>query len=189
MNFVTLLRNLAFATMAASLAMMAVTAPGRVSAASAARRQSAKPAACTAAPYRHFDFWAGDWDAFDYDKPAVAVARVRVNRILDGCVLLEDYQDTTGTKGQSFSVYDETRGVWHQTWVTNRGRLLTIEGKLEGAEMILEGSDLTAEGKPRRIRGVWKPADGGVRETAVISMDGGGTWTPWFDLMFRPHKP
>jgi hypothetical protein len=30
---------------------------------------------------------------------------------------------------------------------------------------------------------------GGVRETAVTSTDGGTTWQPWFDLVFRPHKP
>jgi ketosteroid isomerase-like protein len=28
---------------------------------------------------------------------------------------------------------------------------------------------------------------GGVRETAVTSTDGGKSWKPWFDLVFRPH--
>jgi hypothetical protein len=32
-------------------------------------------------------------------------------------------------KGQSFTIYDVARDVWHQTWVTNRGELLEIEGK------------------------------------------------------------
>jgi hypothetical protein len=36
------------------------------------------------------------------------------------------------------------------------------------------------------VRGVWKPENGGVRETAVTSSDGGKTWKPWFDLVFRP---
>jgi hypothetical protein len=148
-----------------------------------------KPAACTAPEYRQFDFWAGDWDVFDLDKPGAAVARAHVDAILDGCVLREDYQDNSGTKGQSFSLYDTTRSVWHQTWVTNRGRLLMIEGKLQAGEMVLTGSDLTAEGNPRTIRGVWKPVEGGVRETAVLSLDAGKTWQPWFDLVFRPHKP
>jgi hypothetical protein len=39
------------------------------------------------------------------------------------------------------------------------------------------------------VRGTWKPADGGVRETAIVSTDAGKTWQPWFDLIFRPHKP
>jgi hypothetical protein len=27
-----------------------------------------------------------------------------------------------------------------------------------------------------------------VRETADTSADGGKTWTPWFDLEFRPRR-
>ena len=38
-------------------------------------------------------------------------------------------------------------------------------------------------------KGVWKPVDGGVRETAATFADGGKTWKPWFDLAFPPHKP
>jgi DICT domain-containing protein len=54
--------------------------------------------------------------------------------------------------------------------------------------MVLSGADRTDDGKERRVRGIWKPEDGGVRETAVTSTDGGKTWKPWFDLVFRPHK-
>ena len=112
---------------------------------------------------------------------------MRVESILDGCVLRETYDGANGAKGQSFTIYDDSRGVWHQTWVTNRGRLLTIEGKLEDGAMVLAGSDRTAEGKVRMVRGTWKAMPGGVRETAVTSTDGGATWTPWFDLAFRRH--
>jgi hypothetical protein len=150
--------------------------------------QSPKAAACSAPEYHQFDFWAGDWDSFDFGS-ATKNARIRVDRILDGCVLREDYQGADGHKGQSFSIYDASRKVWHQTWVTNRGELLIIEGKFESGEMVLSGSDLTPNGQHRQVRGTWKPADGGVRETAVVSTDAGKTWQPWFDLMFRPHKP
>jgi hypothetical protein len=148
-----------------------------------------KPAHCTASEYRQFDFWVGNWDAFDVDNPNKVVARNRVDHILDGCVLLEDYQGTNGSKGQSFTIYDESKKVWHQTWVTNRGELLTIEGKMQAGKMVLSGVDHTADGKERHVRGVWEPVDGAVRETAVTSTDGGQTWEPWFDLWFRPHKP
>jgi hypothetical protein len=49
-----------------------------------------KPSPCAGPDYRMFDFWVGDWDAFDVGNP-VPVARVRVDRILDGCVLREDF--------------------------------------------------------------------------------------------------
>jgi hypothetical protein len=149
--------------------------------------QSAGPPSCAGPEYREFDFWVGDWDAFDVSNPTVTSAHIRVDRILSGCVLEETYEGATGAKGQSFSIYDKSRGVWHQTWVTNRGKLLTIEGTLQAGAMILTGSDRTADGKPRLVRGIWKLDSSGVRETAVTSTDNGATWTPWFDLLFRPH--
>jgi hypothetical protein len=154
---------------------------------SATQTQSAKPRSCTAPEYRQFDFWLGDWDAFDIDSPGKPVARTRVDSILDGCVLREDYQAASGSQGQSFTIYDDSRKVWHQTWVTNRGKLLTIEGQFNSGEITMTGTD-RVNGSERLVRGTWKPASDGVRETAVISTDGGKTWNPWFDLIFRAHK-
>jgi hypothetical protein len=142
---------------------------------------------CAAAEYHQFDFWVGDWDSFELDS-GKRDARLRVTRILQGCVIHEDYRSVSGHKGESFSVYDATRKVWHQTWVTNRGELLMIEGQFENGAMTLTGSDLTPRGEKRIVRGVWKAVAGGVQETAVISLDDGKTWKPWFDLIVRPHK-
>jgi hypothetical protein len=149
--------------------------------------QSSKTASCAASEFHQFDFWLGDWDSFEIGSSA-RDAHIRVNQILEGCVLREDYQGANGHKGQSFSVYDASRKLWHQTWVTNRGELLEIEGKFQSGEMVLSGSDLAPTGERREVRGVWKPVEGGVRETAVTSLDGGNTWKPWFDLIFRPHS-
>jgi hypothetical protein len=155
-----------------------------------------QPASCSAPEYHQFDFWAGDWDAFEVGKPDTIVAHARVDHILDGCVLLEDYRGANGSHGESFNIYDASRKVWHQSWVTNRGRLLVIEGRFEGGAMTLTGSDRDANnkergpgGKERKVRGIWKPVPEGVRETAFTSIDGGKTWALWFDLIFRPHKP
>lgn len=142
---------------------------------------------CSAPEFHQLDFWAGDWDVFDVDNPGTQVARVKVDRILDGCVLREDYQDTAGHKGQSFSIYDAALKTWHQSWVTNRGQLLLLDGGVRGDEIVLSATEHMLEGKNKVIRGTWKPVQGGVRETAVTSLDDGKSWKPWFDLMFRPH--
>jgi len=169
------------------LATLCISLPAAaVQIASAA--QSAKAAPCVSLVYRQFDFWIGDWDAFDIDNANKVAARARVTRILGGCVLLEDYQGADGHFGQSFTIYDSSRNRWHQTWVTNQGTLLTIEGGLEDGKMVLRGAD-RIKGKTRQVRGVWKSVPEGVQETAVISTDGGKTWTQWFDLIFRNHKP
>ncbi|MGB2643032.1 MAG: DUF4440 domain-containing protein [Candidatus Acidiferrum sp.] len=153
---------------------------------SRAQSSDSNASPCSAPEYRQFDFWLGDWDAFEIGSNTKD-SRIRVTRILDGCVIHEDYQSVDGHHGESFSIYDASRKVWHQSWVTSRGQLLTIEGHFKDGEMLLSGVDRTASGEERHVRGVWKPTEGGVRETAVVSTDGGKSWQPWFDLIFRPH--
>ena len=143
--------------------------------------QTALPSPCAAAEYHQFDFWVGNWDVFDTGSP-VKVAHARIDSILDGCVLREDYQGNDGHRGQSLTIYDMSRKVWHQTWVTNRGELLQIEGNFENGEMVLSGTNQ----KGALVRGTWRPlGNRGVREIAVTSSDSGRSWKPWFDLVFR----
>ncbi|HLJ85349.1 MAG TPA: nuclear transport factor 2 family protein [Candidatus Angelobacter sp.] len=159
-------------------------AKGRTLASGLILSEDTHPASCAAPEVRQFDFWAGDWDMFEYDG-GVKVGRVEVTPILDGCALRERYEDTNGLRGQSLSIYDASRGVWSQSWFTNRGQMLLIEGKFQGGEMTLKGTDRTPTGEERRVHVVWKAVESGVRESAVTSIDGGKTWKPWFDLMFR----
>jgi ketosteroid isomerase-like protein len=154
---------------------------------SAAEPAPAPASACTAPEYHQFDFWIGDWDTFDVANPNQVIARNHVEPILRGCVLREDYQQSDGMNGQSFNIYDSSRKIWRQSWVTNRGKSLTLEGTLQSGEMVLTATD-REDGKDTLVRGTWKTIDGGVRETAVKSIDGGKTWTPMFDIIFRPHK-
>lgn len=39
--------------------------------------------------------------------------------------------------------------------------------------------------KETLVRARWAPGAEGVRETAERSSDGGRTWNPWFDVVFR----
>ena len=153
----------------------------------AASAPAAPGAACAAGQYREFDFWLGDWDVFDVGGAATPVARAHITRVLDGCVVHELYEASTGgLRGESFSLYDRSRSLWHQTWVTNRGRLLQIEGGLRQDRMMFNGSYLE-DGKNTLIRALWWPVRDGVRERAEISADGGQTWQPSFDLIFHTH--
>lgn len=148
---------------------------------------AAPPIHCTGPEYHALDFWLGDWDTFDPDGSGPSQARNRVDSILDGCVIHEVYDQYDGHRGESFSIYDATRKLWHQTWVTNRGELLVLEGGFEGDTLTLVGSNLDLQGKPETIKGIWKAQGKGVRETAYISRDGGKTWSPYFDILFLPR--
>ena len=81
-------------------------------------------AQCRSPEYRQFDFWVGDWDAYDLPDMAKAVARIQVSSIMEGCALREVYVQKDGLNGESFTLWDASRGRWHQSWVTNRGALL-----------------------------------------------------------------
>lgn len=147
-----------------------------------------RSASCTAAEFRQFDFFAGDWDTYDVAAPSKIVARTRVTIILGGCVLHEVYQQTDGLTGESFSIYDASRRVWHQSWVTNRGVLLLLDGGLDGGRMVLTGTEKAADGTSSLLRGIWVREASAVRETAERSSDGGKTWKPVFDIRFRRHS-
>jgi ketosteroid isomerase-like protein len=143
---------------------------------------------CADAEHRRLDFWAGDWDVYEIGGSDKPVARARVEPILDGCALREIYEQNDGFVGQSFTSYDASRKLWHQTWVTNGGALLQIDGRFQGDGLTLQGPRLSADGKKEIVRGVWQPQNGAVREIAHTSPDGGKSWKPWFDVVFRPHR-
>ncbi len=148
---------------------------------------AAQSGACSAPQYRQFDFFAGDWDTYDVAAPNKIVARNAVQIILDGCVVHEDYRQSDGLHGESYSLYDAARKRWHQSWVTNRGELLLLDGGMQGERMVFTGKQRTKDGKPSLLRGVWYRQNDGVRETATRSLDGGRTWQPVFDIVFKPH--
>lgn len=169
-----------FVLLAALGASTANAAPGND------RSKPAKP--CAAAVYRQFDFFAGDWDTYDIAALSKLVARNHVDIVLDGCVVHEDYQQNDGLHGESYSLYDAPRAVWHQSWVTNHGELLLLDGGMRDGRMVFTGAQKTKDGKPSLLRGVWYRQGNGVRETATRSTDGGKTWQLVFDIVFRPHR-
>jgi hypothetical protein len=153
--------------------------------ASAAVAGAAVPSssACTAPGYHGFDYWIGDWDVYDIGGKAVT-AHVRVTSILNGCGILEEYLGSDGSRGESLSTYDPAHGVWRQFWVSNTGEIVDISGGLVHGAMTLTGPE---EGtRSLMVRGIWQPQGHGVRETGLQSSDHGRTWSPWFDLLFRP---
>ncbi|MBA3319788.1 MAG: hypothetical protein H0T50_17080 [Gemmatimonadales bacterium] len=149
-----------------------------------------RPAAgCHGAEYRQFDFWIGDWNTYEIADSSKVVARTRVSAFLDGCVLREDYRQNDGLAGESYSLWDASRGVWHQSWVTNRGTLLLLDGRFRNGRMVLTGSEKSPDGTASLLRGTWWMEGRDVRERAERSADGGKSWTPVFDIVFRPHRP
>jgi hypothetical protein len=144
---------------------------------------------CTAAEYRQLDFWIGDWDTFESDASGgPSIARARVEPIVQGCAIHELYEQNDGLIGDSILSYDPVLKQWQQTWVTNRGSLMVLLGNFNDGALVLEGEVHLKDGKSVMQRITWKAQGEGVREWAVLSKDGGKTWTPAFDVLFLKHE-
>lgn len=141
---------------------------------------------CTSDAHRNFDFWLGTWDV----TPAGTNSPTASNEISlsqDGCVVLENYV-AGGFTGMSINFYDATIGKWHQTWMSNAGGALYLEGGLrEDGAMEMTDRDLPSSAAAGSInKTVWTPMpDGSVRQVWTNSSDAGKNWTVIFDGIYR----
>lgn len=150
-----------------------------------------RPVPCSAAEFRQFDFWLGEWEVFDpAGKP---VGQSRIEAILNGCVIAEHW--TSGGNppgagdGKSFNLYNAQTGQWEQFWVDAQGTRLVLHGNFAGGSMVLSGQQPKPDAKTgiaQRERISWTPnADGSVRQLWESSVDDGKTWTIAFDGQYR----
>jgi hypothetical protein len=134
---------------------------------------------CSGPEHRQFDFWVGEWRVTAPDGKHAGDNRIE--KVLDGCALHENWQGAGGGRGFSYNAYDRTRQVWHQTWVDRQGNLLLLEGGLQDGAMVLSG---TQGATLNRI--TWTPnKDGSVRQHWQTSTDQGKTWQTAFDGLYR----
>lgn len=145
---------------------------------------------CTDPDYRAFDFWIGDWIAYDHDTNRM-LGHDTVDPFLDGCVVLENWIGASGFNGSSFNVYSLADGKWHQSWNDNQGGVTFLEGGIFDGKMVMEGIVPNPDGPDGRgkLRITWQAMpQGGVREIGEMSIDGGASWRPDFDIVYAPNK-
>lgn len=140
----------------------------------------ADPAACTRVEQAEFDFWIGHWEVRTEDDQVAG--RNRISRAHGHCVLREEWESVGGGTGESFSIYDAARGAWHQTWVDDEGRLLLLEGGIDGrGRMVLRGERPGPDGNLVVDEISWEPRDDGtVLQVWSVSSDAGATWRELF---------
>lgn len=139
-------------------------------------------AACADLVYKQFDFWLGDWNVSD--AAGKLIGRDHVTHGFGGCVLQEDWTSVDGGTGGSFSMYDASRKLWHQTWVDSSGTLVVLEGGLKDGRMVLTGQQVDHEGKTDQTRMTWSQENGKVRQLWQASTDGGKTWKVIFEAIY-----
>lgn len=142
----------------------------------------APPKPCATEQHRQFDFWLGEWDVTQGDKPA---GQNRIETAHGGCVLTENWTSASGNfSGRSLNLYDQANDRWHQTWVDTTGTLLQLDGGLEDGSMVLSGQRPGSDGGQVTHRITWTPNDdGSVRQHWETSADG-VTWVTAFDGLY-----
>jgi hypothetical protein len=152
----------------------------------AAQTPATPPPGCPAEVRRQFDFWVGNWDVTVGGKPA---GENRIERILEGCGLLENWSGAGGMSGKSLNFYDPDREQWHQTWVDDRGGSLGLDGAFVGGSMVLTGTQKDQAGKTTLNRITWTALPSGqVRQLWEASSDNGKSWTIAFDGLYTRKK-
>lgn len=150
--------------------------------------EPAPAAPCTASVHHEFDFWIGDWVVTEKGQPA---GTNRVDRLLDGCALFENWVGLDGSRGHSLNFYDRRRDLWQQTWVDASPGVLNLTGHFSAGRMVLTGTSNDPKShKPRVDRITWTPnADGTVRQLWEMSLDGSRTWKVAFDGLYTRKAP
>jgi hypothetical protein len=142
---------------------------------------------CKGPLHHQFEFWSGEWEV---RTPAGDLAGTsRIEPILAGCALLENWSGSKGGNGKSLNFYDRKTKEWNQVWMDESGGALRLTGGLRGADMVLQGRQPGSAGAIERI--TWTPLpDGRVRQLWESSTDDGATWSVQFDGLYaRRAKP
>jgi hypothetical protein len=140
--------------------------------------------ACPAKESHQFDFWIGDWNVSD--PTGKRVGHNRIEAIVGGCALSENWDSATGNRGKSYNAYDAPTKTWQQFWVDAHGGVLHLTGGIEGKSMVLRSTRPGAH--VDRI--TWTPNDDDtVRQLWESSEDSGKTWKTEFDGRYErvPH--
>jgi Tfp pilus assembly protein PilF len=154
----------------------------RFVAAVAAVKKTAHP--CSIAEYQALDFWLGEWKVRD-TRNGNAVGTSRIEKILDDCVVLENWIGGMGGTGKSFNTIDPATKKWRQTWVDSSGQIFDFTGETGSSKLIYSRTAVGADGKKLLSRmTLAKQANGEVQQLGEQSVDGGKTWSTTFDFMY-----
>lgn len=135
---------------------------------------------------RKFDFWVGEWDVKNAQGQPAGQSSVQL--LLEGCALYENWTDLQGGGGKSLNSFNIDTNEWQQFWTDQYGRVTEyrqsewIDGSLRFSAHQLKPHDML-------MHMTFTPVSRDiVRQFGEMSMDGGKTWSPTFDLYYYRKK-
>ena len=141
----------------------------------------------TRAESRRFDFWVGEWEVKNAQgQPA---GQSSVQRLLEGCALYENWTDLQGGGGKSLNSYNTDVKQWQQFWTDQYGRVTEYrESEWVDGSLRFTAQQIMPQG-PAVLHMTFTPVNADVvRQFGEMSVDGGKSWTPTFDLYYYRKK-
>jgi len=142
---------------------------------------------CTSQPeYKQFDFWVGEWVVTSEGQQ---VATSSIQRVVNGCIIFENYAQADGFTGKSFNFFDATLKKWRQTWVDGTARVSEFAGVYKDGAMRFEGESHLQDGtRILRRMTLFNLNPDRVRQLSQASTDGGKTWRVTYDFIYTRHN-
>lgn len=143
---------------------------------------------CNSPAFNLLDFWVGAWRVVVGEGESERqVGKNSINRILNGCAIIENWTNSAGAEGKSLFYYNEVEKIWKQVWITDNQGLK--EKHLIG---VLDGGAVRFQGELRQDNGalildrttLYPVAEQRVRQVIEQSIDGGETWRTVFDAFY-----
>ena len=140
--------------------------------------------------WQKLDFWVGEWDVFVGDRK---VGANRIEKILRGCAVWENWTNIRGRQGKSLFYYNPVTEQWKQVWVTDSGAVKekTLIAEFDDGGVRFQGKLPREDGSFILDRTTLTPLDdGAVRQLIEQSRDNGRAWKTTFDAIYRrPQTP
>ena len=145
---------------------------------------------CDGPESKQLDFWVGEWEA-SYAGPnnTAGKSRNRITKIMDGCVVLEEFAGAPGTKlnGHSVSTFDRATKQWKQTWVDNTASYLDFESAIVDGNFAFVRT-VTRNGKASHQRMVWRDVKPDSLTWLWQSSPDGQAWTTQWEIAYTRAK-
>ena len=148
--------------------------------------RNARP--CKYAPEaKQFDFWVGEWDV---QVGGQTVGTNVIERLQEGCIIMENWTGQAGGSGKSMNFYDPVVKKWRQTYMSNNQVVWEMSGEYKDGALRYEGEVHTPNGNRTLTRVTfYNQSPDRVRHTEDNSTDGGKTWTNVWDSIYVRKKP
>jgi tetratricopeptide (TPR) repeat protein len=140
------------------------------------------------AAFHALDFWIGSWIV--RNAAGAEVGRSRIEPVVDGCAIRENWTGRSGNIGQSLSSYDPATKTWTQHYVDSAATRSEYAGGVDGKDVVMTAPSRGPGGAATLLRMRYTPMpDGRVRQLIESSADDGKTWSVAFDGYYEKAPP